>query len=63
MPLFDMIFVGGVVLAFSSLIAALAYGVHQTRDLPLIPDAAKADLPQEAKAVPIAAKFEPGVNS
>ena len=35
MPLFDMIFVAGVALAFASLIAALAFGVHQTRNLPM----------------------------
>lgn len=64
MPSFDMIFVGGVVLAFASQIAASAYGVRQTWDLTLIPDAARAALPQEAaKPVAIAAKTPPSVTA
>lgn len=65
MPLFDMIFVGGVVLAFASLMAAMAYGVRQTWGLALIPDrATPAAFPQEqAKPVAIAVKTPRSLSS
>ena len=63
MLLSDMIFVGGVVLAFASLMAAMAYGVRQTWGLALIPDrpTIKAQPQEETRPVTTAAKSSSGV--
>jgi hypothetical protein len=50
MPILDILIVTGIVLAFGALIAAMAWGVHQTKDL-----AVPGSLPVSAVPIPSAA--------
>lgn len=59
MPIFDILIVGGIVLMFGALIAAMAWGVHQTRSLPVPGSSPQVSVPSTRPSTVLAAALTP----